>query len=164
MHIAHAGLNRTKKLASQSFYWPGMNSDIKTMIDRCEQCQRLRPSQAPEPIIILPAAKEPMSDISLDLFHAPSGEFLILIDRFSGFPMVAKLHSLDTSSIIKHLLTRFHDWGFPTHITSDGGPQFRSEFTQFCVSNFITHTKSSAYHQQSNGLAEAGVKNVKYLL
>ena len=47
---------------------------------------------------------------------------------------------------------------------SDGGPQYRAELDAFCVRNIITHELSSAYNPQSNGLAEAAVKNVKQLL
>jgi hypothetical protein len=47
---------------------------------------------------------------------------------------------------------------------SDGGPQYRSEFDDFCTQFKIIHDLSSPYNSSSNGLAEAGVKNTKYLL
>lgn len=164
LHIAHAGLSRTKKLAQQTYYWPTINIDIKNMIDCCEPCQLLRPSQAPESLQLYPPAAEPMSDVSVDLFQVDSGKYLVMVDRYSGFPFVIKLHGLDTTSITKHLSAWFYDWGFPRYLTSDGGPQFRDEFVQYCNDNFISHTLSSAYHPQSNGLAESGVKSLKYLL
>ena len=50
-------------------------------------------------------------------------------------------------------LNWFHDWGFPCIIRSDNGPQFRQKFSD-----------QSPYNPASNGLAEAAVKNVKFLL
>ena len=41
---------------------------------------------------------------------------------------------------------------------------YETTFDTFCEKYGITHILSSAYHPQSNGAAEAAVKNVKYLL
>ena len=50
------------------------------------------------------------------------------------------------------------------HIRTDGGPQFRSEFKDFCASHGIQHELSSPYNPESNGLAEAAVKNLKSIV
>ena len=55
----------------------------------------------------------------------------------------------------------FNILGWPEKIRTDGGPQFRSEFDNFCKSFYIHHELSSPYHPESNGLAEAAVKNAK---
>ena len=54
--------------------------------------------------------------------------------------------------------------GKPERIRSDGGPQFRSEFTQWCKKQGIVHELSSAYHHESNGHAEVAVREMKKLL
>ena len=54
--------------------------------------------------------------------------------------------------------------GWPTAIRTDGGPQFRSEFPQFCDKHGIKHELSSPYNPESNGLAEAAVKNIKAII
>ena len=56
-----------------------------------------------------------------------------------------------------------NDYGWPTHIRTDGGPQFWSEFKEFCTAHGITHELSSPYNPESNGLAEAAVKSLKRL-
>ena len=49
-------------------------------------------------------------------------------------------------------------------ISNKDSPQFRSEFTQFCEQYGIKHELSSPYNPESNGLAEAAVKNVKAII
>ena len=74
------------------------------------------------------------------------------------------MHSTTSAAICKQLKVWFQDFGWPTAIRSDGGPQFRNNFSHFCSSNNIEHQKSSAYNPWSNGLAEAGVKAIKHML
>ena len=54
--------------------------------------------------------------------------------------------------------------GWPSIVRTDGGPQFRNEFVQFCEQNGIKHELASPYNPRANGLAESGVKVVKDLL
>ena len=58
----------------------------------------------------------------------------------------------------------FNTLGWPTVIRSDGGPQFCSEFVQFCNNNGIRHELSSQYNLRANSLAESEVKIVKNFL
>jgi hypothetical protein len=46
-------------------------------------------------------------------------------------------------------------------IYSDGGPQFKDEFVDFCKRWSINHVKSSPHYPQSNGIAESAVKEMK---
>ncbi len=63
--------------------------------------------------------------------------------------------------LLKHWFSKF---GFPQIIRSDGGPQFRTEFSEFCKTYGIMHELSSPYNPQSNGLAESAVKSMKHLV
>jgi len=163
LHTSHSGISKTRKLAQSLYYWPRINDDIADMINRCEACQVSRPTQAEEPFICR-SASAPMESVSVDLCDANGGIYLVMVDRFSGYPFSCRLRSTITSSITKQLTTWFREYGWPLTIGSDGGPQFRSEFESFCRNNHIVHELSSPYHPQSNGLAEAAVKNVKALL
>jgi hypothetical protein len=49
----------------------------------------------------------------------------------------------------------------PVIIYSDGGPQFKDEFDDFCKTWSIKHVKSSPHYPQSNGVAESTVKEIK---
>ena len=78
--------------------------------------------------------------------------------------MFTQLSSLSSGAIVNHLRSWFNLLGWPQSIRSDGGPQFRGDFVQFCLSNGIKHELSAPYNPRSNGLAESGVKIVKSIL
>jgi len=100
----------------------------------------------------------------VDLFHESGKNYLVVVDRYSGFPWVSKLSQLDTAAVTGVLQAIFNDFGYPEYIRSDGGPQFRDKFSRWCKSINAIHKQSSPYNPQSNGLAEAVVKNMKRLV
>ena len=80
--------------------------------------------------------------------------------------LAAVLHSTNTTAITNQLKTWFDlpVLGWPQTIRSDGGPQYRTEFAQFCTKHDIKHKLTSPHNPQANGLAESAVKNAKHLL
>ena len=165
LHESHCGITRTLKLARQHYYWPSLTSDITNMINSCLPCQRVRPSQSNEYEPNTTSATFPMEHLSMDLFTTGGKDYLIIIDRFSGYPFVEKFGTTTaTSAVIKRMETIFHLFGYPLVIRSDNGPQFRTEFKEYCAEHNIIHDTSSPFYPESNGHAEAGVKNVKTLL
>ena len=163
LHVPHAGIHKTRKAAQSLYYFPGINAAIKQITESCEFCLERSASQQKEPLIKT-VAKAPMEQVSLDLFELAGKHYLIMVDRYSGFPFVYRLKSLTTKAVTNVLTSWFQDWGWPKRARSDGGPQFRSEFKQFCDDNNIIHELSSPYHSESNGHAEIFVKSMKSLL
>ena len=140
-----------------------MMAELKQLIHSCPQCLELAPS-APKQPLQPSTSSYPMQTVGLDLFQALGSHYLVMMDRYSGFPFVARLNKLTTSAVLNVLDNWFLDFGYPETIRSDGGPQFRSEFEAYCKEKKIAKETSSAYYPQSNGLAEAAVKQMKYLL
>jgi len=153
-----------KKHARALYYWPSMSKDIEDTVDRCEPCQTTRQSTDTEKPAQLPRADAPMDSISLDLFDFAGSTYLVMVDRFSGWYDVVKLNKLDTAAVLKALGRWTSTYGLPLTIMTDGGPQFRSAFSSWCDDRQIAHVTSSPYHPQSNGLAEAAVKQAKLLM
>ena len=88
-----------------------------------------------------------------------------MVDRYSGYPFVHRLSSPTSLAVTNAAKGWFNYFGLPSIIRSDGGPQFKGEaFRRFCFDNDIKHEVSSPYNPESNGLAEAAVKNCKKLL
>ncbi len=166
LHSGHQGIERTKRRARQTVYWPGINADIKNMIDTCEPCQLYQPSQPKETIISDPVPSRPFVDTSADLFSYGSAQYLVYVDKFSGWPIVDSFRSDPTThQVIDKLVQSFAVYGIPIRVRTDGGPQFKSrEFAAFVEDWGIQHTFSSPHYPQSNGHAEAAVKAMKKLV
>jgi hypothetical protein len=91
LHEPHAGINRTRALARKHYFWPGLSTDIAAMINNCDKCHFLRPSQAAEPLQRQPKPVEPMQSVSMDLYEVRGRHFLVMCDRFSYFCWTAPL-------------------------------------------------------------------------
>ena len=167
LHKSHNGFEKTLKLAKALYYRQTMNNDIKQAINNCEECAKLQPSQ--QKLKMLPSQSysesAPMDTIGTDLFSHAGKDYLIAVDRFSGFVMCSDIiKNTSCANIIKILNNWFNILGFPKTIRSDWGLQFRSEFNAFCRTNNVIHELSSPYNPSSNGLAEQAVKTAKHLL
>ena len=164
LHAGHGGIQKTVQTARSLYFWPDMKNQIKQMVDKCEPCQRVRPSLPIEPLIES-TAEYPMQHVGSDLFHHAGRDYLLVVDRYSGYPLVAKLSGLSTASIVPHLDRWFTTFGLPTSARTDGGPCYRSaEFRRFCEDRGIRHEMSSPHHHESNGFSETNVKNIKHLM
>ena len=128
------------------------------------RAKTLKGSNAAQCIYILPLEDRPMNKVGVDLFNFKGQDWIVMVDQTSGFPEAKRLMSTSTKAVISALSKMFNTFGWPKIIRSDNGPQFRGPFVTFCVNHNITHETSSPHNPKSNGLAEAGVKSVKYLL
>ena len=164
IHAAHCGIGKTNWRAKELYFWRGMNSEINLLVHECEICRPFLPSQGKEPIIPGTSATGPMTDVGSDLFQIGHNHYIVMIDRYSNFPFVEKLTKLSSTAIIKVLTKWFNTFGWPERLRSDNGPQYRSEFDEFCQEHSIVHENSSPYYPQSNGLSESAVKQMKFLL
>ena len=165
LHTSHQGINKTQMLARESVYWPGINKEIETMTRNCETCQKYMPQQSAEPALHHNIPPAPWMKIGSDLYQIGNTHFLIIIDYFSKYPIVAELGSTTSQNIIKTFKTTFSMFGSPREIVSDNGPQFSSaEFKMFTNRWGIKHNPSSPYYPKSNGLAERTVQTVKKII
>ena len=72
--------------------------------------------------------------------------------------------SSSTKEVIKLIQGWFRTFGYAKRARHDDGPEFRDKFVAWLQQVGCKSEVSSAYNPASNGLAEAGVKNVKALL
>ena len=163
LHVSHSGISKTKALARQHFFWPGLSKEIELQVGNCEACRLHRPSLA-EVKQEYAEAEYPMQAVSVDLFDNAGADWIVMVDRFSNYIWTKRLTSTTTASVTNVLHSWFLDYGFPSTLISDNGPQFRSDFGDFCAKHSIKHTTSSPYNPRSNGLAEGAVKAAKSLL
>ena len=105
LHMQHCGETKTLANARQLYFWIGMTDQIKLMTSKCETCLKLKPSKPVEPLIQTHASR-PFEAVSIDLGYLEGIHYLILADRYSGWPMVKRLTKLNT----KYITTILDDW------------------------------------------------------
>ena len=167
LHDSHQGVERTKRRARQSVYWPGVNNDMSTTVASCDKCQELLPSQQREPLKSEPLPTRVFEDVSADFFSYVGRDYLDYVDRLSGWPVT--FHFAKGNTTYRHTINAcrraFVALGVPVRFRSDGAPQFASrEFRQFLKRWGVNAVLSTPHYPQSNGLAEAAVKAMKKLI
>jgi hypothetical protein len=102
LHRPHTGVANTAEAAKQLYFWLKMNDHIKDMVGACKRCQFYKSSKQKQEQIHQTPFKDlyPMAEAGADLFKAEKQHCLILVDRYSGFPFVAKLTLQSSESII----------------------------------------------------------------
>uniref|UniRef100_A0A1Y1K762 Integrase catalytic domain-containing protein n=2 Tax=Photinus pyralis TaxID=7054 RepID=A0A1Y1K762_PHOPY len=105
----------------------------------------------------------PWEKIAVDLFKLDKW-YLIVVDYYSRYFEIFELERMTEVVVINKLKEMFARLGIPEIVRSDNGPQFSTQFKNFAHSYNFTHTTSSPYFAQSNGLVERAVQTAKQLL
>lgn len=167
LHDSHQGMDRTKRRARQTTYWPGIDRDIENVVSSCQRCRPLLPKQQHEPLW---QDDDPPSrvfqSVSADYFHVAGRTYLVYVDRLSGWPYVTSCpREASAAHLVTCLRSIFADTGVPVTLRTDGGPQFASStLRRFLARWGVEHRVTSPYNPRANGHAEAAVKTVKKLI
>ncbi|KAK3860124.1 hypothetical protein Pcinc_033805 [Petrolisthes cinctipes] len=167
LHDGHQGMERTKRRARQTIYWPGIDRDIENIVSGCSRCRPLLPSHPNEPLWQDSDRPERVFEsVSADYFHVAGRTYLVYIDRLSGWPHVTACpRHASADHLIRVLRSVFADTGVPVILRTDGGPQFTSSSVRRFLARWgVEHRVSSPHNPRANGHAEAAVKAVKKLI
>lgn len=69
IHEGHLGVEKCKRRARDSVFWPGVNKDIERLIGTCDIYQTHRNKQTKEPMIVTDVPTAPWDKVGMDLFH-----------------------------------------------------------------------------------------------
>ena len=155
-----------KSLARLHVWWPNLDKDIATVVQRCDDCQKSRNKPQQAPLHPWDWPKMPWQRIHIDFAGPLMGKmFFIVVDSHSKWLEVELMHSITSEATIEKLREMFVRYGIPQQLVSDNGPQFTSqEFSDFTKANGIKHTLVAPYHPRSNGQAERFVQTFKQFL
>ncbi|XP_032519843.2 uncharacterized protein K02A2.6-like [Danaus plexippus] len=162
LHRVHSGIVQTKVLARSYVWWPQLNTDIESLVSRCDKCLENR-HMPPKVSCEWVTPTKPWSRIHVD-FAGPFQNriFLIIVDAYSPWPEVFIVNNMNSSTFIRHLRNVFATHGLCEMLVSDNGTSFvSSEMKNFLISNKIRHVTIAPYHPATNGLAERMVQTVK---
>ena len=164
LHTGHQGITKCRERARESIWWPGLATELETLVGKCTICIKER-QQPAEPLRPSEFPQLPWQKVATDLFELKSCTYLLVIDYFSLFMEIAPLKGTTSADVILHLKSIFARHGIPETVYSDNGPQYSSHlFKEFARDYQFIHITSSPKFPQSNGEAERAVKTVKNLL
>ena len=146
--------------AETSIFWPGITNDIHATRANCRHCNRMAPSQAalpPTPPIL---SAYPFQCICADYFHYQGFHYLVIVDRYSNWPIVERAQD-GTQGLINTRRKTFATYGIPDELSSDGGPEFVAHSTGKFLSDWRL---SSVAFPHSNCRAEIGVETIKRII
>ncbi|KAL4324042.1 hypothetical protein GQ457_11G007640 [Hibiscus cannabinus] len=161
----HAGVNRTYRRLSASFYWAGMRNEVRDYVRQCQTCQRMKiESLSPAGLLQpLPIPSQVFEDLALDfIVGLPKSNgketILVVVDRLTKyahfFPLPRKFDSKAVAKVLMQGVVKLH--GIPKSLVSDRDRVFTSEvWTEMARLQGTELCMSSAYHPQTDGQTEA---------
>ncbi|VDI78715.1 Hypothetical predicted protein [Mytilus galloprovincialis] len=156
---AHLGIHKTLAKIRQSYYWPGLQNDVRTYINGCDKCaKRKSPQKSKRAPMALVEANGPMERIATDILgelpETESGNKYILVvsDYYTKWTESFAMPNMEAKTvakiIVEEVIVRF---GVPHWIHSDQGRQFESLlFQEMCCILNIKKTRTTPYHPKSD--------------
>ena len=162
LHSAHQGVTSMISRAETSVFWPGITSDIISLGNKCNHCNRMAPSQPSAPPTVPPLY--PFQFVCAIFFHYKGGNYLVIVDRYSNWPIVERA-AKGSQGLIDCLRKTFVTFSIPDELASDGGPEFVATNTREFLNTWgVHHRLSSVTFPHSNCREEVGVKTVKRMI
>lgn len=160
----HVGQNKTLALIRREYVWPELRADVISFCKSCVPCSRAKaPRHRPYGTIQpLPIPTRPWHSISMDFIEfLPLSDghdaIFVIVDRLTKQSIFLPSSTRSTSaSIAKDFVTHvFSKHGVPSHVTSDRGSEFVSDFFTSLgkVLDMNLHA-TSGYNPQADGQTE----------
>ena len=162
--VGHPGQYRMIELLKRTYWWPGLNKDVKRYVQECFKCQQnkvqhqkkageLHPLEIPQGL---------WQEISIDIIGPlPKSNrmdtIVVIVDRFTK---MIHLKATMTNVLSEEIVKIYRDdiWklhGIPRKILSNRGPQFALKFMEEFTKALGTKRQlSMAYHPQTDSQIE----------
>lgn len=160
----HLGQFKTLELITRSYWWPGVNRDVKQYVKGCERCQATKKSRTMPTGLLQPhdTPSKPFKKICTNMVGElpEAGGFNAIVtisDMFTKCTRFIPFHTLLASEGMARIYRDqiFAQHGLPRAIVHDRGPQYHSIFMKELYRLLsITPNYTTAYHPQTNGQSE----------
>ncbi|MBW0586762.1 hypothetical protein O181_126477 [Austropuccinia psidii MF-1] len=172
----HLSEDRTREKVRTCVWWPMWQKDVAEYCKTCDRCQKANKSTGKR-LGNMMQIQEPSRP--WEIFHMdwvtglpPGGDrsynaFLVIVDRFSKTPIFLPFQIDDTSmDTVLLIWNTVVSWtGIFTNIISDRNTKFTSALWTNLHQLFGTKSSfSTAYHPQTDGLAERMIQTLEYMV
>ncbi len=167
--VGHLPTNITvARLRNLGHTWRGIRDDVHNFIGRCPICAKETGPSGPDcPQLQTDIGRSPMDHIAVDTMgpiRSSDGEpayVVVIIDTFSRFTELYPARATTAAEAVKSIVEWSCRYGAPTHITSDGGSQYKNSLVRKLTgSGNISHHITTPYHPESNGRVERVNKDI----
>ena len=97
----------------------------------------------------------------MDFCEYGGKDYIVMVDRVTGYIRAEQTPNQGTDSAIKVVQNWSTLFEYPYRVISDSGGAFRKTFIEKLKKFNLRHKHSSAYHPQSNSLAERAIGSLK---
>lgn len=155
----HQGQVRTLFLATQHFFWPKMEHDVKENVKCCRRCILAKsPEPSARPPLESIRTSAPMELVCLDFWSAEdnkqrSVDVLVLTDHFTKLAHAFPCSNQTAKQVARKIWDKvFCVYGFAERIHTDQGANFESELiTELLKLSGVAKSHTTAYHPMGNG-------------
>jgi len=132
VHYAHTGTASSLAQARECIYCPGMSTDVKHFIGKCDVCRAFDKRQSKEMFIPHESPDLPWKKVAVDLFNFNRRDYLITVDYYSSLWEIDVLENTSSCTVIRKLKSQFARHGIAETCMSDNGSQFSfDKFREF---------------------------------
>ncbi|KAJ9553842.1 hypothetical protein OSB04_017887 [Centaurea solstitialis] len=160
------------KILQSGFYWPTLHRDCHDFVKSCDECQRSGNISRRNEMPLNGILEIELFDVWGIDFMGPfpvsnnCSYILVAVDYVSKWVEAMACHSNDAKTVVKflqkHIFTRFVT---PRALISDEGTHFLNNLLEELLLKYnIQHRVATAYHPQTNGLAELSNREIKGIL
>ena len=176
----HMAFKATRARIKLNFWFPKMDDRIREYCASCQICQLRTPVKVADrvPITPIPRADElcfnhlnmdcigPMVATGESNKSKPKYNYaLVLVDKFSRWPMAYPLRSLNAKGVCEALLQVFTTFSIPRVISSDCGTNFTSSLTkEFLKRMGCSPRFNTPGHPEAAGLVERCNQSLKTMI
>ena len=83
IHRSHIGTQGCLRRARECVYWPGMTTQIKSRVTRCETCRAYERAQQKETLCSHEVSARPWAKVASDMFELVNKNYLVMVDYYS---------------------------------------------------------------------------------